>query len=85
MGKLKIKVTYCDAWGGKSRFRSLEKELADKFGDKIEVEENIIHDSSMFEIEIVGGKLIHSKKNGQGYPNNRMDDIVLEIKGALTA
>jgi len=85
MGKLKIKVSYCDAWGGKSRFRSFEQELAAKFADKIEVIENIVHDSSLFEVEIVGGKLLHSKKNGQGFPASRMDEIELAIKEALSA
>lgn len=85
MGKLKIRVSYCDAWGGKSKFRSFEQELAAKFADKIEVIENIVHDSSMFEVEIVGGKLLHSKKNGQGFPASRMDEIVQGIKEALAA
>jgi len=85
MGKLKICVRYCDAWGGKSRFRSFEQELASHFGDKIEVVEDIVHDSSLFEVEIVGGKLLHSKKNGQGYPSSRLDEIVQAIKAALSA
>jgi len=87
MGKLKIRVSYCDAWGGKSKFLSFQEELAAKFGDKIVVEEVVVHDSSLFEVEIVGGKnkLIHSKKGGQGYPSDRIDEIVKSIKEALPA
>jgi len=38
-----------------------------------------------FEVQIVGGALLHSKKNGDGYVNNqaKLDKIIKGIKDAL--
>jgi len=38
-----------------------------------------------FEVQIVGGKLIHSKKNGDGYVNSneKLAKIISAIKDAL--
>ena len=85
MGKITIRVTYCDAWGGKNTFLSLQKELLSKFPDQVTVEEVIVHDNKMFEVEVVGGKLLHSKKKGQGYPLSRLDEIEADLKQVLTA
>jgi len=38
-----------------------------------------------FEVQIIGGALIHSKKNGDGFPNtqDKMNKIIKAIKEAL--
>lgn len=85
MGKIKIRVTYCDAWGGKNTFLSLQKELTSRFPDQVDVEEKIVHDNKMFEVEVVGGKLLHSKKKGQGNPLSRLDEIEADLKQVVAA
>lgn len=41
--------------------------------------------SGKFEVQIVGGALIHSKKNGDGFPDtqDKMNKIIKAIKEAL--
>lgn len=41
--------------------------------------------TGFFEVQIVGGKLVHSKKNGDGYvdSNEKLTKIISAIKDAL--
>lgn len=64
----------------------MKSELEARFPGKIEVKgEATPGTTGWFEVEIVGGKLLHSKKNGDGYVDNsaKFDKIAAGIKDAL--
>lgn len=87
-GKLKIHVIYCAACGYGPRFEKLRADLERIFPRTLD----ITHDATWkvtgyFEVQIVNGKLLHSKKNGHGYVDDsvKMNRIVQGIKDALRA
>ena len=59
-----------------------------KFGDKISVEGIKTPDTSgKLEVQVVGGKLLHSKKGGDGYvdTDDKMNKIIKGVEEALNA
>ncbi|GFN76455.1 selenoprotein w [Plakobranchus ocellatus] len=78
---IKIHVVY---W---PKYEKFKKELLSLFEPgQIEVTgEGTPNSTGKFEVEIVGGKLIHSKMNGDGFVNNKekMEKIVEAIRAAL--
>jgi len=89
MGKpLKIKITYCGAWGYGSKFQRIKVELEDMYGDEISVEGyGTPGATGWLEVQIEGGKLLHSKKNGDGYVDTKqkMQNIIIGVAEALKA
>jgi len=85
---VKVHIVYCGAWGYAPKFRKLKAELEKKFPGKLDITgEGTPSTTGWFEVEIVGGSLLHSKKNGDGYvdSNSKMDKIVAGIESALAA
>jgi len=84
---IKIHVVYCGAWGYEPKYKKFRKQLFDEFtAEQIEVTgEGTPTSTGYFEVEIVGGKLIHSKKNGDGYVDSaaKLKKIVDAIKDAF--
>ncbi|KAL3873776.1 hypothetical protein ACJMK2_036861 [Sinanodonta woodiana] len=86
---LKVKVTYClcDVFCFyNSQFRKLEAELQKKFPGKLEISSEATPTvTGFFEVE-VDGKLLHSKKGGDGYVDTDaklrkiMDGIQAKLK-----
>ena len=74
--KVRIKIGYWAGWGYKPfKFHKLETELKDIFGDEIEmVGESTRQVTDWLEVEIVGGKLLHSKQNEDGYVDSKAKD-----------
>ncbi|KAK2141783.1 hypothetical protein LSH36_1041g00012 [Paralvinella palmiformis] len=70
------------------QFRRFKTELLDLFGDEIEVTGFPTPGiTGSFEVEIVGGKILHSKKNGNGYVDTqeKLDRIIKGVEEALAA
>ncbi|OXA50215.1 Selenoprotein W [Folsomia candida] len=60
--KLKIHVIYC------ARFKNLRKKLERVFPDQLQITgESTPYISGKFEVRIVNGQFLHSKKNGMGF------------------
>lgn len=89
MGKLKIHVTYCGGWGYAPKFRKIQAALLEEFGaDKLEITgEGTKSVSGWLEVELEGGKVLHSKKNGDGYVDSdaKMNKIIQGVRDALSA
>jgi len=88
MAKVKIHIIYCGAWGYDSKFHALKKELDAAFGADIEVTgEGTPTRTGYLEVQIVGGKVLHSKKNGDGFVDTKAktDKIMQGIREALAA
>jgi len=86
MAKLKVHVVYCGAWGYAPKFHKIQSEIVDAFGDDVEVTgEGTPNSTGWLEVQIVGGKLLHSKKNGDGYVDTpaKMKKILDGIQAAL--
>jgi len=84
--KLKIHVIYCGGWGYRPKFESLKKELERIFPDQLDITgEGTPSTTGYLEVQIVGGPLIHSKKNGMGYVDSseKLEKIVKGVQKAL--
>jgi len=83
---IQIHVVYCGAWGYEPKFVALRDQLMDEFSpNDIEVTgEGTPTQTGKFEVEVCG-KLVHSKKNGDGFPNtaDKMNKIIKAIKESL--
>jgi len=68
MKQVKIDAIYCGAWGYDKKFAALISELASEFDREqfVMTEEATPGNTGFFEIRI-NGKLVHSKKDGDGY------------------
>jgi len=84
---LKIKIDYCGGWGYKPKFDKVKSNLEKAFPNQLEITgEAIPGMSGCFEVILVeSGKVLHSKKNGQGYVDNdaKLEAIIAGIKEAL--
>merc|ERR1712156_864059 len=83
---VKIHIVYCGGWGYAPKFRKIKQELEAKFGDKVEVTGEGTPDTTGYlEVEIVGGAVLHSKKNGDGYvdTSDKMNKIFAGVEAAL--
>jgi len=86
MGRLKVHVIYCGAWGYAPKFYKLQQEIVDAFGADVEVTgEGTPQSTGWLEVQIVGGKSLHSKKNGDGYVDSpaKLQKILNGIKEAM--
>lgn len=84
-GKPKIKVTYWGGWGYKPKYLRLKQELESEFPDELEYEGFATRTiTGYLEVE-VNGKLIHSKKNGDGYIDSeaKLQKIIKAVELAL--
>lgn len=85
---VKVMVTYCGGWGYKPKFQKIKQRILAEFAGK----EVKVHGfatqtvTGYLEVE-VNDKLVHSKKNGDGYVDSdtKMDKIIQEIDAALEA
>jgi len=87
MAPVKIHVVYCGAWGYAPKYEQLKTQLCDHFGaDDLEFTfEATPTQTGYFEVT-VNGKLIHSKKNGDGYVSAskaKLDKIIAAVDTAL--
>lgn len=83
---LKVKVTYCGAWGYGAKFRKLEAELEKKFPGKLVISSEATPTvTGWFEVELENGKVLHSKKDGDGYVDTdaKLKKIMDGIQAAL--
>uniref|UniRef100_A0ABI8ACJ5 Selenoprotein W n=3 Tax=Felidae TaxID=9681 RepID=A0ABI8ACJ5_FELCA len=81
---LAIRVVYCGA-GYKSKYLQLKKKLEDEFPGCLDIcGEGTPQATGFFEV-MVGGKLVHSKKRGDGYVDteSKFLKLVAAIKAAL--
>jgi len=86
MAPVKVHVVYCGAWGYAPKFYKLKQEIVDAFGADVEVTgEGTPQQTGYLEVQIVGGPLLHSKKNGDGYVDSpaKLEKILNGIKAAL--
>jgi len=86
MSPLKIHVIYCGGWGYAPKFRKLKSELEALFPGQLEfTSEATPGTTGYLEVQIVGGKLLHSKKNGGGYVDTpaKLEAIADGIREAL--
>jgi len=68
--KVKVHCVYCGGWGYKPKSDELQQLLADEFGDDVIYScEPTPRTSGHLEVT-VNGKLIHTKKGGDGYIDN---------------
>jgi len=84
--KLKIKVVYCGGWGYRPKFQNLVKELERIFPGQLEFEgEATKSTTGYFEVQVVDGPLLHSKKGGMGHVDNaaKLEKIVEGFRKAL--
>jgi len=88
MVKVQVKVVYCGGWGYGARFRRLESQIIDNFDDdEVEITgESTQGITGFFEVS-VNGKLVHSKKNGEGFVDSeaKFQKIVSAISDGLKA
>lgn len=83
---LKIHVVYCGAWGYAPKFRKIKAELEKEFPNELEITgEGTPGTTGWLEIQVVGGELLHSKKNGDGYVDTdaKMEKIKAGVRKAL--
>lgn len=84
---VKIFVVYCGAWGYRPKYELFRKKLLDLFSPgEIEVTgEGTPNSSGKFEVQIVGGNVIHSKMNGDGFVDSKakMEKVVSAIRKAM--
>lgn len=88
MAKVKIHVIYCGVWGYGPKFQEIKKELEKVFGQQVEVTgEGTPTRTGYLEVQVLNGKLLHSKKNGDGYVDTKekMDRIIAGVREALAA
>lgn len=88
MAPLKIHVVYCGGWGYAPKYHRIRQEIEDTFGADVEVTgEGTPGTTGYLEVEIVGSKLLHSKKNGDGYVDTpaKIQKILKGIEDALKA
>jgi len=85
MGRVRIKVIYCGGWGYKPKYEALKEDLESDFPGELEyaseATKNVTGDLEVY----VNGKLIHSKKNGNGYIDSeeKYKKIVKAVESAL--
>ncbi len=85
---VKIHIVYCGGWGYAPKFRKIKQELEAKFPGKLEITgEGTPGTTGWLEVEIVGGPVLHSKKNGDGYVDTeaKMNKIIQGVEEALAA
>ena len=73
-------------WGYAPKFRKLKQQLEDKFGGEVEVTgEGTPDTTGWLEVQVVGGELLHSKKNGDGYVDTdaKLQKIFAGVSKAL--
>lgn len=83
--KPKVHIVYWGAWGYAPKFRKLAQDLNKEFPGKLDITgEGTPTVTGWFEVS-VGGKLIHSKKNGDGYldTSKKLDKVKDAIRAAL--
>ena len=88
MGKVKIEVTYCGGWGYGGKYEQLKRALLAKFADKIEISgKSTPTTTGYFEVQIVGGPLVWSKKECNKFPSQQtdLDKIFAEVAKLLEA
>ena len=85
MGKVKVIVTYCGAWGYGSKYNRLKAELENEFGDDVEMVGVATPNVSGYLEVDVKGRLVHSKKNGDGYIDSeaKLQKIIRAVEDAL--
>lgn len=69
------------------QFRRFQTELEDEFGDDVKVTgESTPGITGYFEVT-VGDKLVHSKKNGNGFVDSKekLDKVIAAVNAALKA
>lgn len=78
---VKIHIIYCGAWGYEPKYRQLRERLLKQFKDGLEITgEPTPNSTGYLEVQIVGGKLLHSKKNGDGYVDSEAKYLKI-VKG----
>ncbi|KAK6180725.1 hypothetical protein SNE40_008723 [Patella caerulea] len=68
------------------QYRDLKQDLEEEFPDQLEITgEGTPGATGWLEVQIVGGKLLHSKKNGDGYVDSqaKLNKIMNGIRAAL--
>lgn len=79
--QVKVHCIYCGGWGYKPKSDQLQQMLSDEYGDDIiYTSEPTPQTSGHLEVS-VNGKLIHSKKGGDGYIDN--ENKLKKIKAAI--
>jgi len=89
MAPVHVHVIYCGVWNHAPKYEKLRLELLDTFGADIEVTgEATPQKTGRFDVQIVGGKLLHSKKaGGEGHVDTpeKLEKIKKGIEEALKA
>jgi len=82
---LKVHVTHCRGWSFGRQFKTLKKDLEQCFPHQLEItSEKTATKTGDFEVQVVGGNLLHSKKNGDGQVTPaKFNLIVAGIKKVL--
>ena len=78
---VKVHVLYCGGWGYKTKVDALEERLKQDFSDLQLESESTPQITGYLEVT-VDNKLVHSKKNGDGYVDS--DEKIQKIIDAIT-
>jgi len=77
---VKINVVHCRGWSFGSKFKALKKDLEQKFPtSRLEItSQKTPTKTGYFEVQVVDGPLLHSKKNGDGHINQTSTAKIIE-------
>ena len=80
-----IHILYCGVWPYEPHFSKLKADLEKRFGDKIVVTGEATKEQTQFFEVSIGGKLVHSKKNGDGLTDTdeKMEKLIHAIEAEL--
>lgn len=82
---VKVKVVYCGGWGYGAKFRTIKSEIENEFGQDVEVVGESPPGLTGYLEVSVNGKLVHSRKNGDGYVDSdaKLQKIMSAIESAM--
>ena len=81
------KVYFSGGWGYAPKFRKLKQQLEERFPGKLDIAgEGTPETSGKLEVQVVGGELLHSKMNGDGYVDTdaKLQKIFAGVEAALS-
>ncbi len=81
-------IFFSGGWGYAPKFRKLKQDLESRFPGQVEVTGEAVPGSTgQLEVQIVGGKMLHSKLGGDGYVDTdaKLNAIFAGVEEALAA
>ena len=82
-----MKPYFSGGWGYAPKFRKLKQQLEEKFPGKLDITgEGTPETTGKLEVQVVGGEVLHSKINGDGYVDTdaKLQKIFAGVEAALS-